>query len=47
MIRIGDLVIPKKHPLLQSKVVKISKDFNKMPLYILENGTMYTKEELK
>ena len=47
MIKVGDLVIPKKHPNLGGKVIKIGKDFNDQPLYILENHTMYTEEELK
>ena len=46
MIKIGDTVTPKKHPVLKDKVRKIGKDFNGDPLYILENGTMYTKDEL-
>ena len=47
MINVGDLVTPKKHPVLKDKVRKIAKDFNGNPLYILENGCMYTAKELE
>jgi len=47
MIKIGDEVIPKKQPLLKGKVIKIGKSFDDKPLYILENRTMWIKEDLK
>jgi len=47
MIKIGDTVIPKKRPILKGVVRKIGRDFNGRPLYILDNGTMHTEEEIK
>ena len=45
--QIGDLVIPKDYPELKSRVKEISNDFfTGETLYILENGTAYTKDEL-
>jgi len=45
-INIGDEVTPKLHPQLKSKVKSIE-TFVGEPVYLLENGTMYTKEELE
>jgi len=47
MKKIGDIVIPKKQPLLKGKVIKIGKSFDDKPLYILDNHCMYTEEELE
>ncbi len=44
--KVGDSVTPKKHPLLKGVVKKIGKSFDDKPLYILDNGTMHTEEEL-
>ena len=41
----GDLAIPKDFPALKSKVKEIS--IREETLYILENGTRWTKDELK
>ncbi len=49
MIKVGDLVTPKRFPTLKrSKVKKINlrAGWNEADLYILENGTVYTKDEL-
>jgi len=45
-IKKGDLVTPKEYPLLKGKVEKI-KTFMGDTVYVLENGGMYTKDELK
>ena len=47
MKAIGELVTPKKQPLLASKVKKITKDYEGKPLYVLENHTAYIEEELQ
>ena len=47
MIKIGDTVTPKKSPALKSKVLRIDKDFNGDPLYVLENNTLWIKSDLK
>ena len=44
-INIGDEVTPKKHPILKSKVESIM-TFAGEPVYCLENGTKYTKNEI-
>ena len=44
-INIGDEVTPKDFPQLKSKVEKIEPFLGNI-IYILENGTRYTKEEL-
>lgn len=44
-IKIGDTVTPKKYPVLKGKVMEI-KPFAGSEVYVLENKTMYTKEEL-
>ena len=44
-IKIGDTLIPKDHPVLKSKVVEI-KPFAGSKLYVLENGTYYTQDEV-
>jgi len=45
-IKVGDKVTPKDYPQLKSKVKRI-KEFLGENLYVLENGTHYTKNELK
>jgi len=46
--KIGDLVTPKDFPELKSKVKRITKDhWVGETLYILENGTAYTEDELR
>ena len=47
MIKIGDMVISKRCPTLKGVVKKIGKSFDDKPLYILDNGCMFTEEELK
>jgi len=47
MKKIGELVIPKKSPLLKSKVKKIIKDYQGDPLYVLENNTLWIESDLK
>ena len=46
MIKVGDTVIPKTRPLLKGTVKKIGKSFDDKPLYILDNGCLFTEEEL-
>ena len=46
MIKVGDTVIPKKHPSLKGVVKNISKAYDGSALYILDNGCMYTEEEV-
>ena len=45
-IKVGDIVVPKLYPELKGKVKKI-KTFCGETVYVLENRTMYTKDELK
>jgi len=47
MIKVRDEVTPKKFPSLKSKVKRIDRDFNDEPLYVLENNTLWTKNDLK
>jgi|GEM_PF-6986837 len=45
--KINDIAIPKDYPELTSRVKEISNDyFTGEILYILENGTAYTEDEL-
>ena len=46
-IKVGDPVTPKKYPCLKGIVKKIGKSYDDKPLYILDNGAMYTEEEIK
>ena len=47
MKKIGELVIPKDHPELQSRIKEITKDWGgHKTLYVLENGTTYTEDEI-
>ena len=43
----GELVTPKEHPELQSRVKEIKNNMDDEPLYLLENGTSYTENELE
>jgi len=45
-IKVGDTVIPKLYPILKGKVVDI-KPFAGDIVYVLDNKTSYTKDELK
>lgn len=45
-IKVGDTVIPEDYPQLASKVASIE-PFCGGLVFVLENGTKYTKEELK
>jgi len=45
--KINDLVTPKDCPELESKVERITKDIAGEPLYVLENGTFFTEDELE
>jgi hypothetical protein len=45
--KIGDIVVPKRHPELKSEIIAIGKDFAHNPLYILANGGGYIEDDLK
>lgn len=46
--KIGDIAIPKDFPVLEGKIIKIGKDFDrKTPLYTLKSGAKYTESELQ
>jgi len=45
-IEVGDIVTPKANPELESKVSEI-KPFAGETVYVLENGTRYTENELE
>ena len=47
MKKVGDKVTSKKFPLLKGVVKKIGKSFDDKPLYILDNGCMFTEDELQ
>ena len=47
MIKVGDKVTSKKRPALKGKVFKIGKSYDDKPLYILDNGCMFTEDEIK
>ena len=44
-IEIGDTLIPKTHPVLKGKV-KVINTFAGSDIYVLENGTWYTQDEV-
>ena len=44
--KIGDIVTPKDQPKLADEIIDI-KDFANELVYVLENGCMYTEDELQ
>ena len=44
--KIGDIVIPKDQPELADEIIDI-RDYLDELVYILENGCMYTEDELQ
>ena len=43
----GDFVTPKAFPELRGRIVRIDTDFAERYLYVLDNGCMFTKDELR
>ena len=43
----GDYVTPKKFPELKGRIVRIDRDYADRHLYVLDNGCMFTKDELR